>query len=69
MERRRSVRHPHNYLEASGENIMFGGADPAVGGLIPANIKIEGNHLRKPASWKVSDPSYAGTHWTVKKSA
>ncbi len=56
----------NNYLEASGENIMFGGADPAVGGLIPANIKIEGNHLRKPASWKVSDPSYAGTHWTVK---
>ena len=56
----------NNYLEASGENIMFGGADPAVDGLIPANIRIEGNHLRKPASWKVSDPSYAGTHWIVK---
>src|SRR6185503_3954099 len=27
-----------NYLEASGENIMFGGADPAINGLVPADI-------------------------------
>jgi len=56
----------NNYLEAAGENIMFGGADPALPALIPANITISGNYLFKPRSWNVGDPSYAGKHWTVK---
>ena len=25
----------NNYLEAAGENVMFGGADPAIDGLVP----------------------------------
>ena len=36
----------NNYLEAAGENLMFGGADPAVPGLVPADITIKGNHVR-----------------------
>jgi hypothetical protein len=44
----------NNYLEAAAENIMFGGADPVIQGLVPSNIRIEGNHLRKPTSWKDS---------------
>jgi hypothetical protein len=56
----------NNYLEASGENVMFGGALPSITNLIPSNIEIRGNYFFKPLSWKVGDPSYAGIHWTVK---
>ena len=56
----------NNYLEAAGENIMFGGADATVKDLVPSDIEIRGNHFFKPLSWKVGDPSYAGTHWSVK---
>lgn len=56
----------NNHLEAAGENIMFGGADPASEEMIPSNILIRDNYFFKPKSWKVGDPSYAGKHWTVK---
>jgi hypothetical protein len=58
----------NNYLEAAGENILFGGADPASAEMIPSNIEIRGNHVFKPLSWKVGHPTYAGKHWTVKNS-
>jgi hypothetical protein len=50
----------NNYLEAAGENIMFGGSDPAIPNLIPSDIIIRGNHLYKPMAWR-SQPQ-----WTVK---
>ena len=56
----------NNYLEAAGINVLFGGAVPAVRGLIPSDIVIRGNHLFKPLSWKQGDPSYAGRAWAVK---
>ena len=56
----------NNYLEGSGENIMFGGADPKIPNLVPSDIEIRGNYVFKPLSWKQDDPSYAGKHWTVK---
>jgi len=56
----------NNYLEAAGENIMIGGADPGVPNLVPSDIEVRRNHMFKPLSWKVGDPSYAGKHWTVK---
>jgi len=56
----------NNYLEAAGENVMFGGADPAIDHLVPADIEIRGNHFDKPLSWRVGDPAYAGIPWTVK---
>jgi len=42
----------NNHIEASGENIQFGGAIPAIQDLIPSNITITGNHFYKPQSWK-----------------
>jgi hypothetical protein len=42
----------NNVLEGAGENIMFGGADPSISGLIPADIEIRNNYVHKPASWK-----------------
>ena len=56
----------NNYLEASGENIIFGGATPTIPGLVPSDIKIKNNHLFKPLSWQRGHPSFAGTAWTVK---
>ena len=56
----------NNYLEAAGENIMFGGADPGIKDLVPGDIEIRRNYVFKPLSWKVGHPSYAGKHWTVK---
>ena len=34
----------NNYLEASTENIGFGGSDPRVPGVVPSDIEIRGNH-------------------------
>jgi uncharacterized protein (TIGR03437 family) len=42
----------NNYLEASGENVGFGGSDPAIANLIPSDIEIRGNLLRKPVEWR-----------------
>jgi hypothetical protein len=56
----------NNYLEGAGENVMFGGADPKIPNLVPSDIEIRENYFFKPLSWKVGDPSYAGSHWSVK---
>jgi hypothetical protein len=56
----------NNYLEAAGENLMFGGADPSIRDLVPSDIEIRGNHFFKPLSWKTGHPTYAGTPWSVK---
>lgn len=56
----------NNYLEAAGENIMFGGADPQIPNLVPSDIEIRANHLSKRLTWKVDDPSYLGHHWAIK---
>lgn len=42
----------NNYLEGAGENVMFGGADPTIPGLIPSDIEIRRNHFNKPDSWR-----------------
>src|SRR5262249_35166070 len=49
----------NNYLEASGENVMFGGADPSIPGLVPSDITITDNQFFKPPSWRAES-------WVVK---
>jgi cellulose synthase/poly-beta-1,6-N-acetylglucosamine synthase-like glycosyltransferase len=56
----------NNYLEAAGENVMFGGADPSIAGLVPADILVTGNHLAKPLRWMKGHREFDGTAWTVK---
>lgn len=56
----------NNYLEGAGENVMFGGAVPAIPGLVPSDIEIRRNHFYKPLSWKIGHPAYEGTPWSVK---
>ena len=40
----------NNYLEAAGENVMFGGADPSIHGLVPSDIEIVRNHFDEAAA-------------------
>jgi hypothetical protein len=56
----------NNHLEAAGENVMFGGATPAIANLVPADIDIRGNHFFKDLAWKEDGDAYAGTPWSVK---
>ena len=42
----------NNYLEAAGENLMFGGADPAVPNLVPSDITITDNNFAKQTAWR-----------------
>ncbi|HEY6403332.1 MAG TPA: hypothetical protein VI479_18060, partial [Blastocatellia bacterium] len=56
----------NNYLEGAGENFMLGGGDPSIPNLVPSDIEFRRNHCLKPLSWRIGDPSYAGTPWWVK---
>lgn len=56
----------NDYLEASGENLMFGGEDPSIPGLVPSDIEVIGNHFSKPLAWMVGNPAYQGTPWSIK---
>ncbi len=49
----------NNLLEGAGENLLFGGADPAIWNLVPADIVVRHNLLRKPVEWR-------GQKWQVK---
>jgi hypothetical protein len=48
-----------SYLEAAGENVMFGGALVTIPNLVPSNITIRRSQFFKPLSWK-------GSKWTIK---
>ncbi|MGE3512031.1 MAG: hypothetical protein AB7N65_24465 [Vicinamibacterales bacterium] len=52
----------NNWLEAAGENVLFGGADPSIPGLVPSDIVIRGNTLTKPTAWRERGPR----RWSVK---
>jgi len=42
----------NNYLAASGENFMLGGALPATQGLVPSDLVFRRNHVTRPAAWR-----------------
>jgi Putative Ig domain len=46
-----------NFLEASGENILFGGSSASY---TPADIEIRRNHLFKPLIWQKGQPGFTG---------
>ncbi|MBA3248440.1 MAG: right-handed parallel beta-helix repeat-containing protein, partial [Pyrinomonadaceae bacterium] len=48
----------NNYLEGAGTNLFFGGSTGGLPNLVPADIEIRRNHLRKPMEWR--------GRWTVK---
>jgi hypothetical protein len=54
------IKITNNYLEGAGENVMFGGGDPASAAMVPADLEIVGNDIVKPAAW------FQSGRWTVK---
>src|SRR5688572_13069726 len=42
----------NNYLEAAGENVLFGGADPAIANLVADGITFRRNFLSRPLAWR-----------------
>jgi hypothetical protein len=59
-------RIENNEIEAAGENIMFGGADPRISGLVPSDIEIRRNRITKPLALKADGPGSSAAPWTVK---
>jgi len=47
----------NNFLEASGENILFGGGR---GTASPQDIEVRHNHMFKPMTWMKGQPGYVG---------
>jgi hypothetical protein len=47
----------NNFLEAAGENILFGGAQATA---TPADIEIRHNYLFKPLTWMAGQPGFIG---------
>jgi hypothetical protein len=47
----------NNFLEASGENILFGGGSAT---LTPSDIQISRNHMFKPLAWMRGQAGYVG---------
>lgn len=41
----------NNYLEAAGENVLFGGSDPAIPNLVADGIVIRRNLFSRPMAW------------------
>ena len=59
----------NNHLEAAGENVLFGGADPSIQGLVPSDIEVRRNHFSKPltsAARGGADP--APCSWPMRES-
>ena len=45
-------RIENNYLEGAGENVMFGGADPAIPNLVADGIVFSRNLVSRPMAWR-----------------
>ncbi|REK25023.1 MAG: hypothetical protein DWQ42_12295 [Planctomycetota bacterium] len=56
----------NNYLEAAGENVLFGGGKTTIPKVIPSDIEIRFNYFYKPRSWQKGHKDFAGTAWVVK---
>jgi len=42
----------NNYLEAAGENVLFGGAAPSIAGVVADGIVFRRNYVSRPVSWR-----------------
>ena len=55
----------NNYLSASTEDVMFGGAGGYANPHVPSDIEIRGNHFFKPPEWEIRTTA-PGQQWIVK---
>jgi hypothetical protein len=42
----------NNYLEATGENFLLGGSDPAIPNLVSEDVVVRHNYMSRPMAWK-----------------
>jgi hypothetical protein len=49
------IKIANNFLEASGQSILFGGGGASA---TAADVEIRGNHLFKPMTWKPGEPGF-----------
>ena len=42
----------NNYLEASGEVFLLGGADPSIANLVSEDVAVRYNYFSRPMSWR-----------------
>ncbi len=63
-------RIENNFLEAAGENIMFGGAPPSISGMVPSDIVQTRNYMSKDPTWWADAArigfAFGGKAWLVK---
>jgi hypothetical protein len=50
-----TIKIYNNFLESSGENILFGGSAATQ---VPTDLEIRRNHLFRPVLWKEGQPGY-----------
>jgi hypothetical protein len=53
-----TIKIYNNFIESSGENILFGGSAATV---VPTDIEIRRNHLFRPLFWREGEPGYSPT--------
>jgi hypothetical protein len=58
-----AIKVVNNFLEAAGENILFGGSEATS---VTTDIEIRLNHFFKPMSWNPDAPTFLGTKFIVK---
>ncbi len=46
----------NNRIEATGQGILFGGARPAIAGLVPSDIQVNRNLFTRPLEWRTKYP-------------
>jgi len=51
------IKITNNFMEAAGENILFGGGEATV---VPADIEVRYNYLFKPMIWMPGYPGFVG---------
>jgi len=56
----------NNYLEGSGENMIFGGSDPKIPGMRPSKAVVRGNTFYKPPIWKTKYPGSVKNLFEIK---
>jgi hypothetical protein len=60
------IKVVNNYLEATGENILFGGGERSIDHLVPSDIEVRRNNVAKLLAWKPGEPESDGTPYQVK---
>lgn len=61
------IKIVNNYLEATGENVMTGGAGGLSNPWVPSDIEIRNNYFFKPLSWAAVGVTIPpGNKWAVK---